>query len=663
MNEENERKNIPGKKIAIREATIDDIDFLVKLEKACFPAHRCSSRRCLRHSITSPNQVVHIIEAAIDKKNKIPAGASICFLHKFSMRIYSIAILPECRMLLLGETLMDYLIAYADKRGFQKISLEADSDNQRLINWYRKKSFEITHCLTDYYREGEAACKMVRKPANGRNTPDRIIIVVDDNYRNKLDIPGLNICTASEYLSETHYSNSNRFHVVNLCSSYRTHSMGYYVSLLASARNQRITPSVMTVKDASNIYIAQSLLDEIKDFIEEKAKHITDESFELTVIMGKASTKKLEELGKKLFSIFEIPFFQVCFKKRNGWQLKKLHIMSLKHVQAGYPEILAQAMTEYYNRKRYSRTRLKNYTYDLAILVNPDEKTPPSCPVALEKFRKAAENQGFFVEFITKADRRRICEFDALFIRETTAIESHTYAMSRHAYTEGLVVIDDPWSILLCSNKVYLQERLANACIRQPQGWLLTRKNSTPAFLSSLPLPLVLKLPESSFSQGVFKVKSYAELKEKLSVMFSGNALVIAQEYLVSEYDWRIGVLDNQALFACKYYMADGHWQIYNWLSKEQTQFSGNSETVAISEVPAQVVQAAVKAASLIGNGFYGVDLKEINGKVYVIEVNDNPNVDAGVEDTLLGDDLYNRIIGSIHNRIESERFQTRYLF
>ena len=45
--------------------------------------------------------------------------------------------------------------------------------------------------------------------------------------------------------------------------------------------------------------------------------------------------------------------------------------------------------------------------------------------------------------------------------------------------------------------------------------------------------------------------------------------------------------------------------------------------------------------ANLIGDGLYGVDLKQAGDKVVVIEVNDNPNIDCGVEDVYLGDDLY----------------------
>ena len=48
-----------------------------------------------------------------------------------------------------------------------------------------------------------------------------------------------------------------------------------------------------------------------------------------------------------------------------------------------------------------------------------------------------------------------------------------------------------------------------------------------------------------------------------------------------------------------------------------------------------------MRATKLIGDGLYGVDLKQIGNQVYLIEINDNPNIDAGYEDRLMGDDLY----------------------
>ena len=60
-------------------------------------------------------------------------------------------------------------------------------------------------------------------------------------------------------------------------------------------------------------------------------------------------------------------------------------------------------------------------------------------------------------------DIDRLGEYDALFIRENTHVNDHTYRMARKAQKEGLAVMDAPDAILKCNNKVYLAEvMLAN---------------------------------------------------------------------------------------------------------------------------------------------------------------------------------------------------------
>lgn len=71
---------------------------------------------------------------------------------------------------------------------------------------------------------------------------------------------------------------------------------------------------------------------------------------------------------------------------------------------------------------------------------------------------------------------------------------------------------------------------------------------------------------------------------------------------------------------------------------------------------PRAVVELAVKTANLIGDGLYGVDLKQAGDKVVVIEVNDNPNLDAGIEDAYLQDDLYSLVLEEFVRRLELKR-------
>ena len=122
-----------------------------------------------------------------------------------------------------------------------------------------------------------------------------------------------------------------------------------------------------------------------------------------------------------------------------------------------------------------------------------------------------------------------------------------------------------------------------------------------------------------------------------------------------TEFDWRVGVLDGKPLYACKYHMAKGHWQIYNWESddKQSESFSGKCESVPIEMVPHGIVKTALRICSLIGNGLYGVDLKEWHGHPIVIEVNDNPSIDAGIEDGVGKSKVYLAVMRSLRHRIE----------
>src|SRR5690554_4129307 len=134
-------------------------------------------------------------------------------------------------------------------------------------------------------------------------------------------------------------------------------------------------------------------------------------------------------------------------------------------------------------------------------------------------------------------------------------------------------------------------------------------------------------------------------MRLKVKEMVKVSDLIIAQEFLPTSYDWRVGVLDNKVLFVCKYYMAKDHWQIYNWGSKKKSDVTGNFDIFELDQVPFIIIETALKGTKLIGNGLYGVDVKEVDGKAYVIEVNDNPNIDGGVEDSIMGEKLYTKII------------------
>src|SRR5690606_35401675 len=94
------------------------------------------------------------------------------------------------------------------------------------------------------------------------------------------------------------------------------------------------------------------------------------------------------------------------------------------------------------------------------MLTDPEETLPPSSKKTLEHFVRAGRRIGIDVDLITKKDYSRLTEYDALFIRETTSVNHHTYKFAQKADFQNMPVIVDPDSILRCANKVYLNEML-----------------------------------------------------------------------------------------------------------------------------------------------------------------------------------------------------------
>jgi glutathione synthase/RimK-type ligase-like ATP-grasp enzyme len=297
----------------------------------------------------------------------------------------------------------------------------------------------------------------------------------------------------------------------------------------------------------------------------------------------------------------------------------------------------------------------------MAILHNPEETMPPSDATALKRFIQSGRRLGIDVELITPKDYVRLAEYDALFIRETTSTNNHTYKFARRAESEGLVVIDDPTSIIRCTNKIYLKELLAANNLPMPESHLLYRddEEGMNTLCHQATFPLVMKIPDGAFSKGVIKVNNAEELREHANTFFQQSAIILLQEFMYTDYDWRIGILNNKPIYACQYFMSKGHWQIYNHNTKKGTD-SGKSATVPVSDVPEKVLKIATKAARLVGNGLYGLDIKQSGDRVVLIEINDNPSIDSGVEDAYLGVALYDDIMREFLRRLEEQRSSQR---
>ena len=483
----------------------------------------------------------------------------------------------------------------------------------------------------------------------------QILIVVEEPEEWPLEIPGVTVVAARAYLTDPAYAEGRSVKVFNLCKSYRYQSLGYYVSLLAEARGHKPLPRVTTIEDMKSRNLVRFLTEEHDETIQKVLAPIKSDEFDLSIYFGRNTAQRYDTLAQQLFGLLQAPLLRASFERqRDQWRLRSIRPIAASDIPPAHRDFVVEAATAYFQgRYRHVRKRAEP-RFDLAILHDPANPEPPSDPKALRKFEAAAEAVGFDVEFITKADRGRLPEFDALFIRETTAVNHYTYRYARRAAGDGLVVIDDPESILKCTNKVYLAELLTRHNVPAPKT-LMVHRDNVHRIVPTLSLPCVLKAPDSAFSLGVSKVETEEELAARVHELLAKSELIVAQEWLPTEFDWRVGVIDRRALYVCKYFMAPGHWQIIE-RAKDKEPAEGPWQALSVGEAPEEVVRTALKAANLIGDGLYGVDLKQVGNRCVVIEVNDNPSIESGVEDGVLKDALYREIMGTFLRRVEERK-------
>jgi len=473
-------------------------------------------------------------------------------------------------------------------------------------------------------------------------------VVVGDQEQEWLDLSDASVVTARRYLAEPESGNQGDVRVLNLCRTGRYQGRGYYVSLLAEARGQRPVPDVKTIENLRSEAYVRALEAEIQPLVNETLHHDESERFQLEVYLGKHPGH--EALAEQLFARVRAPLLRVLFARKEGsWHLESLQAVGLADIPMQNRALLLDAVKSFMTESPAAKRQgAKKGRPRLAILWDPNEPHKPSNEEALQRFVKTAPLVGLEAELIGPDALERLPEFDALFNR--AGPEGIIYEFLRKADSLGMPVVDDPESVLKCGNKVFMQELMNRHRIATPRT-LVVHRGNVDEVVPTLSLPCVLKLPDSGFGLDVVKIESEDSLRKETERFFNKSELLIAQEWLPSDFDWRVGVYDRRPLFVAKYFMAPGHWKV-NKIVEGQPVVEGKTEALTIGEAPEQVINTAVRAANLIGRGLYGADLKQVEDRFYLIEVNINPNIDAGNEDQVLGDALYREVLGVFARRI-----------
>ena len=209
----------------------------------------------------------------------------------------------------------------------------------------------------------------------------RKVVVIDTPHV----LPGLpdDVETVSPktYLSDTEWGKIPKVMVFNLSRKLRYQARGYYVSLLAEARGHRCLPSVKTIQDMKSNEISQIISIDIDVLIQKSLSRLKSSEFVLSIYFARNIAKQHDKLAQALYELFPAPLLRAKFIKNRKWVMKSIKPIGLKDVPEHHLEYMNEAAAKYFTKRH--RDKRKKYKYDLAVLVNPVEKSPPlqcSCP-------------------------------------------------------------------------------------------------------------------------------------------------------------------------------------------------------------------------------------------------------------------------------------------
>lgn len=531
-------------------------------------------------------------------------------------------------------------------------------------------------------------------PARPKPTAPGLVVLT-----NPEDLPAIPLRTISADAFLQGDGVSARETVLNLCRTHKDLSKGYYVSLVADARGLRVIPGVDTLKlldDAAALFRALDEAPGVKVVTPEEMTHRRRELArgrrgrgpapaggrrdpapwvvreldhekdvryrparpaerrEEVLVLGRVTSRSLARLGAAVFRACPVPLLRLGLLKEQGvWKVVEVTQERLADLDEAHKRLLVRELRRPQALARAAARRRPDPRLSLAILYDARSPYAPSTAETIEKIERTAERMGVHTVRLAPDGIARLADHDALFIRALTGLGEPAFRFAARAEALGMPVVDDPQSIIRCGNKVFLHELLKREGVPTPPTWITPPSTPFRALAERLGTPFIIKLPEGSFSTAVRKVATEAEYRREAKAMGSHSPLLIAQAYMPTDFDWRVTTLGGKVLFVCKYHMARGHWQIR--AADARGVRYGRVEAVARDYAPREVVRTALKAARLVGEGMYGVDLKEGPDGPVVIEVNDNPNLDVGYDDAADGNVIYEDLIDHFLRRAGSE--------
>jgi hypothetical protein len=150
------------------------------------------------------------------------------------------------------------------------------------------------------------------------------LIIVENPDHWQFDLYDAEVVTPAKYISDETYQDLKGLKVINLCKSYQYQSLGYYVSLLAEARKNKVLPGISTIQDLRFPSILREDSQDFDDLIQNSFKNEKRDRVEFDIYFGITLHEHLNKLAKQLFQYIQAPCLSATFSKKTKWVLQSI---------------------------------------------------------------------------------------------------------------------------------------------------------------------------------------------------------------------------------------------------------------------------------------------------------------------------------------------------
>jgi len=180
------------------------------------------------------------------------------------------------------------------------------------------------------------------------------LIIVEKPGDFRWSDPDMEVVTAEHFLADGPRIRSRPRKIINLCRSYSYLSVGYYCSLLAEARGDRVTPSVETILDLARRKPQASMLPTLNSLVgplKEVPRSVR--SLTLHVFFGEIEDPQLANLARKSFEMFQCPLLEIEVEraaKSEVWEVAAIQPLKPADISAEQDGVFTRGLAKFTRR-------------------------------------------------------------------------------------------------------------------------------------------------------------------------------------------------------------------------------------------------------------------------------------------------------------------------